>query len=64
MEIDDHAVVAVLLAQAGLTLPVEEVDELVKAYPVIRGAIASLYAVPTNRHEVPAFSFDPRVGEQ
>jgi hypothetical protein len=56
-----RTVVEALLQQHGLSIPEDELDLLVQAYPARRAAVEALYALDGVRYEEPAVIFDPRV---
>jgi hypothetical protein len=57
----DRATVLALLNAAGITAPDADVTALASGYAASRRMMASLYAMPGVRYEVPATTFDPRV---
>jgi hypothetical protein len=57
----DRTVVEALLQQHRLVVPTDELDLLVRAYPLRRAAVDALYALDGVRYEEPAVIFDPRV---
>lgn len=50
-----------LLQQHGVSIPEDELELLVQAYPARRAAVEALYALDRVRYEEPAVIFDPRV---
>jgi hypothetical protein len=58
---DKAEVVAMMLAEAGMSPSDEEMAKLVEAYPLHKAGIESMYAVPETRYEVPGliFTADP-----
>lgn len=55
------ATVRALLGSAQLSVPEEELDRLVQAYPAIRAQTDALYGLDLGA-EVPALVFDPGAG--
>jgi hypothetical protein len=59
MATDDDATVRRLLAALRIAPPDDEVEEMIKSYPVLRAAADSLYT-PEASHFGPAFVVDPK----
>ncbi len=58
---DDAIAVTATLAAAGFSPPADEIDAFVNGYPMLKGMVQMLYAVPAARYESPCLSFDPLV---
>lgn len=62
MEKQPEATVRGLLAGARLTVSEEELDRLVRVYPVLRSQVDALYDIDLDA-DVPALAFDPDPGQ-
>jgi hypothetical protein len=58
-DLNPETTVAVLLEAAGITVPQDEFDYFVKAYPGLRASLDALYAVPMTKEEEPQLVFSP-----
>jgi hypothetical protein len=61
IETDDASAVAAMFAAAGFSPPEDELATFVRGYPMLKGMVQMLYAVPEARYEAPCLSFDPTV---
>jgi hypothetical protein len=59
----DRAMVLALLTSHGITAPDADIDAITSGYSASRQMVALLHAMPDVRYEVPATTFDPRVGD-
>jgi hypothetical protein len=58
---DDDTAVSAMFAAAGFSPPPDELAAFVRGYPMLKGMVQMLYAVPEARYESPCLSFDPTV---
>jgi len=56
---DDATTVRALLDAAQLRPPPEDVEALVREYPIVRGMADFLFTVEDARYESPALRFEP-----
>jgi hypothetical protein len=53
----DEQIVTTMLAAAGLSPSDEEVEALVKSYPMVKGMVDTVYAVEAARYENMCLTF-------
>jgi hypothetical protein len=56
---DPTTLVPLLLTTAGLTVPTDEIADLVSVYPTLRAAADTLYSVPGLADTAPVLTFSP-----